>query len=114
MIPRPFLCIARMKKMYLRLLAACVLAAVAPSFAQSSAEPTREGQDGMSLLVRFLTGTHETIRQEERLGSYLPVKVRFARLWPDTAATGEYWLYEEVVETEPKEKVVLQRVFRFT
>lgn len=99
-----------------RLLAACALVAFTQStaFAQVSAEPTREGQDGMSLLVRFLTGTHETIRQEGRLGSYLPMKVRFARVWQDTAAKGEYWLYEEVAETEPKEKLVLQRLLRFT
>ena len=103
-------------RMNLRLLAACALIAGAPltTFAQSPAEPTKEGQDAMSLLVRFLIGTHETIRQEERLGSYLPMKVRFARVWPDSAAKGQYWLYEEVVETAPKEKVVLQHFLRFT
>lgn len=102
--------------MNLRLLAATALVAGTPfvALAQSAPGPTKEGQDGMSLLVRYLTGTHETIRQEQRLGSYLPMKVRFARVWPDSAAKGEYWLYEEVVETGPKEKVVLQRFLRFT
>jgi len=102
--------------MNLRLLAACALIAGAPftALAQTAAEPTQEGQDGMSLLVRYLTGTHETIRQDEKLGSYLPMKVRFARVWADSAAKGEYWLYEEVIETEPKEKLVLQRMLRFT
>lgn len=99
-----------------RLLLALVLVAGTHfgAIAQSPAEPTKEGQDAMSLLVRFLTGTHEAVRQEERLGSYVPIKVRFARVWPDVAASGEYWLYEEVVETEPREKVTLQRLLRFT
>ena len=101
--------------MTLRLLAACALIAGLPVTAnsQTALEPTREGQAGMSLLVRYLTGTHETIRQDENLGSYLPMKVRFAPLWAG-AKEGEYWLYEEVVETEPREKVVLQRFIRFT
>ncbi|MEO7742751.1 MAG: CpcT/CpeT family chromophore lyase [Usitatibacter sp.] len=103
-------------RMPLRLLGACAVIAgfQFPALGQSAPGPTQEGQDGMSLLVRFLTGTHETILQEERLGSYVPMKVRFAQVWPETVAKGERWLYEEVVETDPKERVVLQQMLRFT
>ncbi|MGZ5034054.1 MAG: chromophore lyase CpcT/CpeT [Usitatibacter sp.] len=74
--------------------------------------PTVAGQAYLSLLVRFLTGTFETVRQEASVGDSTPVKLRQGRFWVDRP--GEYWMYAEYSRPGEDQRPFVQRIYGFT
>ena len=65
----------------------------------------------IGLLMSYLEGTWETIPQPAGQGDSTPMRLRFARLWPERS--GEYWLYAEYVKPEDDRQATRQRIFRF-
>jgi hypothetical protein len=94
-------------------LAACA----APPVTQKSAAPDVDplaatlAQRDIELLMVYLEGTWETIPQAEGQGDSTPMRLRFARLWPERAT--EYWVYAEYVKAEDDRQPIRQRIFRF-
>lgn len=83
-----------------------------PVLPREISTPTAAGQAGLSLLVRFLTGTFETVPQKAGVGDSTPIKLRQARFWADRP--GEYWMYAEYSRPGEVERPFLQRIYRFT
>src|SRR6266545_3864875 len=95
---------------FLMFTGACV--SQAPTSSREISAPTPAGQAGMSLLVRFLTGTFETVPQQAGMGDSTPIKLRQAPIWPDR--TGEYWMYAEYSRAGDDARPFVQRIYRFT
>ena len=89
-------------------------AAPAPQPAPEAPQPMTPGRASMSLMVRFLTGTFETIAQEPGLGDSTPQTLRAAPFWPERRAAGEYWLYAEYALRGAEAAPFRQRIYRFT
>ena len=94
-------------------LAACAAPAVTQKPAAPAVDPLAAtlAQRDIELLMVYLEGTWETIPQPEGQGDSTPMRLRFARLWPER--TGEYWLYAEYVKSEDDRQAIRQRIFRF-
>jgi CpeT protein len=89
---------------------ACASAPPAPPAEIQS--PTPAGQAYMSLLVRYLTGTFETMPQPAQMGDSTPLKLRQAPFWKDRK--GEFWMYAEYARSEDDQHPYRQRIYRFT
>jgi CpeT protein len=101
-----------MKKLALAiLLFAGACAGVPPTAPSSNSSPTPVGPSYMPLLVRFMTGTFETVPQGTTLGVSTPETIRQAPFWKD--AKGELWMYAEYVRGG-EERPYRQRIYRFT
>jgi CpeT protein len=93
-------------------LAICACSAPAPVAMPEDSHPTPAGQGYLSLLVRFMTGTFETISQESRLGISTPQKLRGVPIWKDQS--GAAWMYVEYAQAGQEEAPFRQRIYRFT
>jgi CpeT/CpcT family (DUF1001) len=95
-------------------LAGCAAPPIATEAAAPAVDPLTLvlAQRDLELLVTYLEGTWETIPQLPGYGDSTPIRLRFARLWPER--TGEYWLYAEYVAAEDDRKVLRQRILGFT
>ena len=82
--------------------------------AREVSRPTPQGQAAMSLLVRFLTGTWETIPQPENMGASTPQKLWHAPFWLDRVDHGERWVYAEYALPGAEDRPFRQRIYRFT
>jgi hypothetical protein len=95
-------------------LAACAAPEVAkvsaPLPAVDPLDAVRAQRD-LELLMTYLQGTWETIPQPSGEGDSTPMRLRFARLWPER--DGEYWLYAEYVKTGDESRALRQRIFGF-
>jgi hypothetical protein len=69
-------------------------------------------QRDLEILAAFLEGTWDTVPQAEKQGVSIPMRLRFARLWPERS--GEYWFYAEYVNPADERQVLRQRIFRWT
>jgi hypothetical protein len=83
-----------------------------PTQPRDVSAPTPAGQAYMSLLVRFLTGTFETVPQQAGAGDSTPVKLRQGRFWVERP--GEYWMYAEYSRAGQDDRPFIQRIYRFT
>jgi CpeT protein len=98
----------------LALFLAVACASAPPTAIREADAPTPEGQAGLSLLIRFLTGTFETIAQEAGLGVSTPERLRLAPFWEGRRSQGEYWAYAEYARPGEDAKPFRQRIYRFT
>jgi hypothetical protein len=82
--------------------------------AAAAADPLAavRAQRDLEILAVFLEGTWDTVPQAEKQGVSTPMRLRFARLWPERS--GEYWLYAEYVNPADERQVLRQRIFRWT
>jgi hypothetical protein len=67
-------------------------------------------QRSLELLATYLVGTWSTVEQPAGQGDSTPMRLRFARIWPERP--GEYWFYEEYVAAGDDRTVLRQRVFQ--
>ena len=70
------------------------------------------GSGYMSLLVRFMTGTFETVPQEAGAGVSTGETLRQVPFW--TSAKDELWMYAEYVRQGEGVRPYRQRIYRFT
>jgi hypothetical protein len=85
-------------------------AGVAPTPPREISSPTPAGQAYMSLLVRYLTGTFETVHPGAQ---FTPTdKLRHAPFWKDRQ--GEFWVYAEYARSGDDARPYRQRIYRFT
>jgi hypothetical protein len=102
-----------MHKFFLSLLLlATACATEAPVAPQEIPSPTPAGQAYMSLLVRFLTGTFESVADDDGTAPARREKLRQTPFWKD--AKGEFWLYAEFADTNDEARPYRQRIYRFT
>jgi CpeT/CpcT family (DUF1001) len=83
-----------------------------PAQPREVSAPTEEGQAYMSLLVRYLTGTFETVPQQATVGDSTVIKLREGRIWTDRP--GEYWMYAEYSRPGEDQRPFVQRIYGFT